>query len=253
MKKAFIVTSIIDVNPNIPLTYSKIRSCFSSEERFRQTLYTINCLNLISDTDTVIYLLDASENWQHYSQFFSYQSNLKYISVKKEFPEIYNDVTTHQNKSHCECQMLSTFVRAYKDELSQYDYTFKLSGRYFFDRSFDLSVCNEENLGKIFYKRPLSFEWNDGWGYEMVDLRKDQGDNCLRQYCSVLYGWGREYNSKMYDIFTGVSTMLTRSQMQHYDIETLGYYMTRPFEKDIIETDWTVYGWHGCSGTFIRY
>ena len=113
MKKAFIVTSSIEVNNNHPLSYSPVRSYFSNEERFRQTIMTVASLDLISDSETVIYILDTSENWSTYKAQLSYQKNLKFISVKDEFPEIYNTVTTHPQKSHCECLALSKFIRKY--------------------------------------------------------------------------------------------------------------------------------------------
>jgi hypothetical protein len=36
----------------------------------------------------------------------------------------------------------------------------------------------------------------------------------------------------------------------HYDVETLIHFYTRPYEKDIIEVDWKIYGWKGASGEF---
>jgi uncharacterized radical SAM superfamily protein len=77
MKKAFIVTSSIEVNNNHPLSYSPVRSYFSNEERFRQTIMTVASLDLISDSETVIYILDTSENWSTYKAQLSYQKNLK--------------------------------------------------------------------------------------------------------------------------------------------------------------------------------
>jgi hypothetical protein len=55
------------------------------------------------------------------------------------------------------------------------------------------------------------------------------------------------------DIILGMTSMLSLHNMAHYDVETLLHYLTRPFERDIIETDWTVYGWLGPTGLFVRY
>ena len=253
MKKAFIVTSAIDVDNSYPLTYNPVRSYFSNEERLRQTISTVAALDLRSDPDTTIYILDISENWITYKVFFLYQKNLKFISIRDQFPEIVETVTTHPNKSHCECLIMSNFLRKYKEELDQFDYTIKLSGRYFIDGSFDVDIFNKYNTDKIFYKEPHVWEWNDSWNYGLVDYREQQGDNTLRQYCSVLYGWGRKHNTTFLDILTASSTMLGQASMSHMDIETLSYYFTRPYEKDIIETDWIVYGWDGASGQFKRY
>ena len=253
MKKAFIVTSAIEVDNSNSLTYSKTRSYFSNEERLRQTIATVASLDQATDENTTIYLLDISDDWKKYKDALAYQTNLKFISIKEQFPQIYKTVKTHPQKSHCECLMLSTFMAAYKDELSQYDFQFKFSGRYFLDKSFDISVFNDAVKGKIFYKKPLQWEWQDHWGYSMVDRRKQQGDNKVRQYCSVLFGWSKEYQSKFLDMFNSIALMLSQPALHHYDVETLGYYFTRQYTQDIIETNWLVYGWTGANGQFVRY
>ena len=253
MKKAFIVTSAIEVNNNNPLTYSTVRSYFSNEERFRQTVATIVTLDLLSDSETTIYLLDSSENWEQYRDQLLYQRNLKFISVKSEFPEIYKTVTTHPQKSYCESLLVSTFMVKYQKELFENDYILKMSGRYLIDRSFDPVLLNEYNTDKIFFKQPIKWDWRDSWCYSLVDRRQDQGDNNLCQYSSVIFGWGKQHHKHFMDLWLGMAAMLVLPHMSHFDIETLSYYLTRPFEKDIIETDWIVYGWLGTTGHFTRY
>jgi hypothetical protein len=253
MKKAFIVTSAIEVDNNYPLTYNPVRSYFSNEERFRQTIMTIAALDLVSDSETTIYLLDSSNNWQQYRDQLGYQRNLKFISIKDEFPEIYEITTTHKQKSYCECLAVSTFMKKYQQELFENDFILKMSGRYFIDSSFEPVLFNKYNTDKIFYKKPIQWDWRDNWFYTLVDRRKEQGDNNLRQYSSVIFGWGKKHHKHFMDIWTGMAAMLSLPHMSHYDVETLGYYLTRPFERDIIETDWTVYGWLGPTGQFARY
>jgi len=253
MKKAFIVTSYINAENTAPLTYSANRTFFSKEERLRHTIMTIASLDKAGDDETFIYLVDISDNWEEYKNLFWFQRNLKFVSVKNEFPEIYEEVRTHPNKSHCECLILATFMRAYKEDLRQYDFQFKMSGRYFLDSSFNLNHCTEENSNKIFFKKPLAFEWNDSWGYDILDRRDIQGDNKLRQYCPVLFCWSKPYQDKFCDMFTAIAYILTQPKMINMDIETLGYFFTRPYEEDIIETDWLVYGFVGTDGQFWRY
>lgn len=253
MKKAFIVTSAIEVNNDHPLTYSATRSSFSTEARLQHTVMSIASLDLLSDHNTTIYLLDISDNWTKYKDQLSYQKNLKFISVKDQFPEIYHIVTTHANKSHCETLLLATFVHAYRQELAEFDYTFKLSGRYFLDSTFDKELFNQLNTDAIFFKKPLQFNWNPDWGYALIDQRANQGDNMLRQYCTVAYGWGKDHNSHMLDLFTGIAALLAQPEMIHMDVESLMYFFTRPLESSIIETSWLVYGWDGTSGKFMRY
>jgi hypothetical protein len=214
---------------------------------------TIASLDQVSDDETTIYLIDTSENWKVYRDQLSYQKNLKFISVKEEFPEILETVKTHRQKSYCECLMLSSFMKKYQTELFENDYIFKMSGRYFIDGSFEPELFNKYHTNNIFFKKPFQWDWNDSWKYSLVDLRKEQGDNDLRQYSSVLFGWGKKHHKDIMDIWLGMTSMLSLPNMAHYDVETLLYYLVRPFEKDIIETDWMVYGWLGPTGQFMRY
>lgn len=253
MKKAIIVLSIIDPDNNFPLSYKPHRTVFSPREREMQTIMTIASIDQVADSDTDIYFLEISDDCDQYRSRFEYQKNLKFIPVKKLFPEVQAIVKTHPNKSFCEALVLSTFMKEYKQELLKYDYLFKLSGRYFFDSSFDLSLCTPYNKDKMFFKEFLSFEWCNHWNYEMVDRRSIQGDNCLRQYVTTVFGWGNENFDKFLDLFYVLTAILRQPHMQHFDIETLLYYFTRPYEDKIIETKWTMYGWQGGDGRFIRY
>ncbi len=247
------VTSVIDIDNSYPLTYSKTRSYFSNEERLRQTISTVCMLDHICDDETTIFLVDASERSDFYKSVFSYQKNLVYVDVRKEFPDLYQIIRTHKHKSFCEMLLQLSFLEKYKKELSEYDYIFKISGRYFFDSSVNFNSCTEENIDKFLFKFPMSFDWDDNWGYSMVDRREIQKDNKLRQYSSVIYGWGKLQHDAMIDIFRVVAEMTNNEKTLHYDIETLLYYFTRQFEGKIIEHDWRVYGFIGVNGKFLRY
>lgn len=246
MSTAYIITSAIDTSVS-PLTYSPIRSMFDSDERLRQTVMTVASLDQVSDKDTTIYLVDMSENSSEYCDFFSYQQNLKFVSVKEELPEIFDEVTSHPNKSRGETLLTSSFLEKYKTELMAKDSTVKLSGRYFIDGSFDPSILNRDN---IFFKHPMSHAWQDWWGYDAVRLGNGK---ILNQYCSVILGWGSNRYEDMLHLYKTMSEHLAKPSNFHYDIETLLYYYTRPYSEHIVETDWTVYGWLAPTGQFVRY
>lgn len=253
MKKAFIITSGIELDNSKPLTYSKVRTVFDTPDRCRHTVMTVANLDHVADDLDTLFLVDMSENWEMFKGLFSYQKNLVYVSVRQEFPEIYNEVRSHPNKSRCEALLLATFISKYKSRLQEYDYLFKVSGRYFTDGSFNSDLLVEGNINKLFFKQPAEHEFNERWNYQVVDLRESQGNNKLYQYPTTLFGWGKEKLDEMLDVFRVLDLFLKHPLNQHYDIETLIYYFTRQFEKDIIHVDWTVYGWDGCHGTFVRY
>lgn len=250
MNKLIVVGSSIQPREG-KFTYSNTRSMFSSDERFRQTFFTINSLQN-SLPDTRIILVDSSDNYMEYMPQIAFMRNVEYVPLKDLSYSAFEKVNTHENKSYCECLLLNTLYKSFRKEIQQYDYIIKATGRYFY---FNLnnSLFTEQNTDKILYKKPLNFKWNDSWNYSMVDRRSLQNDNMLRQYCTVLYAYGIQNFDKMLDINEAAIQFIDSPQMKHFDIETLSYYLTRPYEDRIIETDWVVSGWDGVSGNFMHY
>ncbi len=244
MKTAFFITSIIEVT-NFPLTYNPIRSIFGPKERLDHTLKTID--SIVQNCNATIYLIELSKNWQPYEQIFSKYPNLKFISVLEHFPEIHHEVTTHANKSRCETLVTKCFLEKFCKELKEFDFLIKLSGRYCIESGFSL---NQIDKNKMVFKRPWSWTWKDEWNYHEVKL---PGSDKLSQYCSVIFGWGQDHYDKMLAIYQTMSEKLSMPHMQHYDIETWLYYLTRPYQEYILELDWTVNGLLGPTGEKIRY
>lgn len=253
MKKAFVVTSIIDLNNNSPLTYSNVRTVFSADDRLRHTVFTLNTIDLLDIENSTIFLVDSSDNWENYHSILSYQKNLVFVSVKNEFPEVYETIRNYPNKSHGEAIIMTKFFEKYASQLAEYDYVIKLCGRYFTNSTVDIKVFNELNRDKVFFKRPLVFQWLNDWSFDLVDRRHIQQDNTLRQYCSVMYGWGKDQHQAMVDVHKQILDLTGKSEGLRYDMETLLYFYTRDLESDIIETDWVVFGWDATSGRFMRY
>ena len=248
MKKAFIITSIIEVDNQYPLTYSATRSFFNSEDRLAQTLISISCLNTVINEGDTIYILDASYQ-RSYNEQFKFQNNLKFIDVKEHFSDIHSEVTSHPHKSRCECLMLTAFMEKFKDELDSYDMIYKLSGRYFFESNLPLP----ESQDHIFFKTAICFQWSDSWGLDFLDRRLEQQDNTLRQYSTVFFGWAKKFNADMLNIFKSIANTVVQPEKSNSDMETLIYFFTRRLEPYIIETDWSICGWNGTNGKYLKY
>lgn len=253
MKKAFIITTAIDVDTTRPLTYSTTRSSFSQEERLRQTIYTVDNVDHISGDQSTIFLLDISENWNSYRDSFRHQPNLIYIPVKEIFPEIFNTIRTHPNKSVGESVLLSSFLDRCAGLLGEFDYCFKVSGRYFISKDFSLDLLNDSNRDKLFFKQPWQFEFQDHWNYRQVDLRQQQGNNYLYQYPTTIFGWGSGKYQTVLDIFKKIAQFIDQPDHYQYDIETMIYYYTRPYAQDIVQLNCSVRGWDSVSGQFRNY
>lgn len=247
--KLFIIPSTIQAKEG-KFTYSNTRSVFSTEERLRQTIFTVNSIQNAYPNSHVV-LLDSSEDYQNLKLQFTHIPNLDFVPMRELSPENADVINTHPNKSLCECLMMNTYYKHFKKQIKQYDYVIKTCGRYFYFNFYD--IFTKENKDKIFFKHPLNFEWNDSWNYHFVDLREMQNNNRLYQYCTVLFAFGSIHLEKFIDINESVVHLLKQPSMSHYDIETLSYYLTRPYAKDIIEVDWKVCGWDGTSGRFMYY
>lgn len=250
MNKLIVVGSSIQPREGA-FTYSKTRSIFNADDRFRQTFFTINSLNN-SLPNCKIIVVDSSSDYAEYSSQLSFIKNVTYLPLKDLSFTAFEEVNTHLNKSYCESLLLNTFYKYFKKEILNYDYVIKATGRYFYF-DFNDSLFTKTNKDKIFFKKPLKFKWNDTWSYSMVDRRSIQQDDMLRQYCTVLYAFGVEHLHKMIDINDAVMNFINNPSMSHYDIETLSYYLTRPYEENLIETDWIVSGWDGTSGRLMYY
>jgi hypothetical protein len=247
--KLFIITSTISPRTG-HLTYTNIRSYFTSEERFRQTLGTINSIHN-SYPESQIIVLDSSDDCQNYKINLSMIDNVIFVSLKELSSNVTEIVNTHKNKSLCESLMLNTFFTHYKEYVKQFDYIIKVSARYLIFNFYN--IFSEENKDKILFKSPIGFEWSDSWQHEMVDLRHEQGDNKLYQYCTVIYGFGSTHLGKFMDINESVVHLVNQKNMEHYNIESLMYFLTRQYKEIIVETPWKVSGWDGTSGNFLYY
>ena len=249
MRKIIVVGSSIQPREG-RFTYSPTRTIFSAEERFRQTFFTVNSLkNCLPDAKIVI--VDSSNDYQQYKHMFDFLRfpNVEFIPLKELSSEAFEISNKHTNKSVCESVLLNAYYRQYKKEIAQYDIVIKATGRYFY---YDFNDASFTHKG-IYFKKPLNFEWNNNWNYHWVDRRKEQNNNKLHQYCTVLYAFGAEHLDKFIDINeTAVHLMNTKS-MANYDIETLSYYLTRSYESIITETSWKVSGWDGTNGRLMYY
>lgn len=249
VSKLFIITSTISPRGG-DFLYSNTRSHFTSEERFRQTIGTISSIQNTHPNSQIV-VLDSSDDYENYKYGISIFPNVDYIPLKELSNTVTETVNTHINKSLCESLMLNTYFTHYKKYVSQFDYITKVSGRYLIFDFYDVFL--EQNKEKILFKPPLEYEWNDSWNYDYVDLRKEQFNNKLYQYCAVLYGFGSIHLEKFMHIYESIIHFIKQPNMTHYDLETLMYFLIRPYKDLIIEVPWKVSGWVGVNGKFLYY
>lgn len=254
MKKCFYVSSCIETDSTAPLTYAPKRSVFAADERYRQTLITVNTLKCL-EPEAAVYVLDASVNWEGYKSLFELMfADCHYVPMKQLCqPKDYIAIRTHPNKSLGESIQLRDFLYAYDTELRQYDYLFKMSGRYVINDGYDTQVFDETKRHMMFFKSPLVYQWQDKWNGMKTDVRHEEGHNYFKQYCSVFYGYGKEQLDTFKQLYSGMVSLLWHPSMIGYDVETLLYYLLKDYRDITYTLPLRVMGWEGPSGDLMRY
>ena len=167
MKSLFLVTSVINI-PNIPLSYTNVRSVFTANERFEQTKKTIQTIrNKIPDV--CIYFVEYSdltheqtaylkENTDYFINFYETDKNLSH--------QIFNVSKALGEGSLTICAIQSIIDNQLIDK---YDAFFKISGRYSLNDHFNYQnfendmICLKliendlHNISTCLYKLPMRY------------------------------------------------------------------------------------------------
>ena len=146
---AIIVTSVLNTHPS-PLTYAQ-RSIYSPHQRFEQTLLTINSIREKMGKTASIYFVEGST------------LDPQMESVIKSVVDFYYNVSTIEeikaavdcpNKGFGEASKIK-YVLDFIDQ-NNYDYIFKISGRYFLGPHFQLEKFISDRPTLCTVKRPDS-------------------------------------------------------------------------------------------------
>jgi len=252
LKVAFFISSVINVDDSAGhnFTYSSRRTFFDREERYRQTQFTLASLRL-AYPGCMIYLYDCSRNPDEYRERFAYMGtdNFRYISIQELDPEINEICRTHPAKGYCEALCTEVFLKNYIDELREYDYIVKISGRYFYT-SFDATVLNEQNKNSFLNKYIRVWDWQPHWNYpeelnrngymhwapsQTYAVGQGQIDNYYRTYFNIA-DWYRQNPS-----IGGI-----------VDFEAIFYHVLLS-HFPIVEVPWLTGGWGGSEGDYSEW
>lgn len=139
----FIITSVIDT-PNIPLSYSTVRSVFSRDERFEQTKKTISsikekipeaklmiveCSNYETNKEQLDYLIDNSD---YFFNLWDKQELHKYIFGT--------------SKALAEGMMTIELINYINNNNIIFDNYAKISGRYYLNDNFNINLNNDKPI-----------------------------------------------------------------------------------------------------------
>ncbi len=139
----FIITSVIDT-PNIPLSYSPIRSIFTRDERFEQTKDTIKSIKE-KMKDTKIMIVECSD----------YQTNKNELDYLKKntdyFINLYDNKYLHQfifglcKKRGVSIMTIELLDFILENNLNFINYFF-ISGRYYLNDNFNINLYNSNKI-----------------------------------------------------------------------------------------------------------
>ncbi|MFH1454836.1 MAG: hypothetical protein ABIF22_00715 [bacterium] len=155
LKNLCIVTSVINISSN-PLSYTQKRSVFTAQERFEQTIKTIESLRKIPNS--VILHVEASTLSSEWEKEIRKKTDL-YINIYDNGTEELKKKIDGKYKSIAESTMIYKGLQI--ATLSQYENIFKISGRYWLNDKFNWKKWNNNDtlfrtsdglLSTCFYK-----------------------------------------------------------------------------------------------------
>lgn len=249
MRIAFFISSVLDLEKtnNLGFTYSSKRTFFSPEERLRQTQFTLNSIDFFFP-EAKKFVFDSGYNSEKYrNEILSFQSNTEFISHEEINSDTTEIIRTNSCRGLCESLITHSFFHIKQDELMNYDYIVKISGRYFI-KHFNTSSLNEENMGKIVIKNPYIWEWDDNWHYP-----NKFNKNGFMKYCPTqCYAVGRnkieQFKNDMKNI---AEDYVANPSIQYVDYECQFTYHVVD-KNEVFETDIITAGWTGTNGRYTQ-
>lgn len=161
MVNIVLITSVINT-PNKPLSYSKIRSLYSRQERFEQTKKTIKSIREKLPSDKII-IVECTDFNEEENIFF--KDNCDYILNLWDKKELHDSIFGI-SKSLGEGTMTIKALK-YIEELNlEYNYLYKISGRYWLNENFKI-----ENIQSNIFKRINKSENNIFTALYKIDKR----------------------------------------------------------------------------------
>jgi hypothetical protein len=135
MINIFLITSIINI-PNIPLSYTKIRSVYDKNSRFNQTKNTIETIkNKIPNIK--IFLIECSELLEEETNYLKDNVDIFLNIYNSNDCELLNKVYSHSKSMGEGTMTINAFNYLIENKIN-YDNIFKISGRYWLSNFFNL-------------------------------------------------------------------------------------------------------------------
>ena len=141
MSNLVLITSVINT-PNKPLSYSKVRSVFTREERYEQTKKTIQSIKE-KIPDCKLMIVECTDFTEEEKDYFEKECDhvLNLWERKELHPKIFGI-----GKALGEGTMTIKALEYIIENKFNYDNLFKICGRYWLNNDFDYNIYNNNNL-----------------------------------------------------------------------------------------------------------
>ena len=141
MKNLVLITSVVNT-PNLPLSYSKIRSVFTREERFLQTKKTIESIKE-KIPDYKIMIVECTDFTDEEKSYF--KNECDYILNLWDKKELHSNIFG-LSKSLGEGTMTIEALKYIQYKKIEYENLFKICGRYSLNNEFNYNIYNNNKL-----------------------------------------------------------------------------------------------------------
>lgn len=137
-KNLVIITSVINTSQN-KLSYTKTRSIYTHEQRFKQTCETIQSIKKYIPNSFIV-LLECGNICENYKKILKDECDI-FINYNIN-KTINNIVHTSIYKGYSEITVISAFLN--DNDISFFDSMYKISGRYCLNNNFHYNNYNNE-------------------------------------------------------------------------------------------------------------
>lgn len=160
----FVITSVINTG-NKPWSYTGIRSCYTKEDRFKQTIQTIDSIRKLNENAKII-IVECSDIDETMTN--SLKDKVDYFLQTYDDMSVRDACINSNKKGFGEVKKLQKVCEFIQQNDIKFNRLFKISGRYFLTPSFDNKIydeishftfkMNENNCGgsTVLYSVPYS-------------------------------------------------------------------------------------------------
>lgn len=169
------ISSLIKIT-DAPLTYSTVRSVYSAEERFQQTLKTIASVRQ-NIPNCVVLIVDCSDFTKDEEDIL--KTHCDYLLNLYSHEDLRNVLRYSNSKSLCESLQTIQAIAFLKINNIRFKNFFKITGRYTLNEEFDFKLYdNDMNVGRIQIDMPSYFITSL---YKLIPITVDNLFEAFRQ------------------------------------------------------------------------